>query len=247
MLNYNSTLIVSYLLLFSNFCYAECSIFTEGSLQEVAKIVDGDTIHLVNGTKVRFASINATEIGYSHKPNEVQALNAKQLLTNIISISNNKVRLQPAAQVQDHYGRTIAHVYTITGKNIQEQILRAGLAYTHVYPPNLENIDCYQTAETTARTQRLGLWKIPAINTSILSKNDKGFIHVQGIVQNVKYTYKSIWIELKNLSLRIAQQDKFLFKNFNFDTLKGATLQVRGYLYKYKDKLQIRVRHPTQI
>lgn len=228
--------------------YADCPVFTSGAAESVAKIVDGDTIHLTNGTKVRLAGINTMELGHGAKADDPNSQEAKDLLEKILIANGRQVRLEPSEDKWDHYGRLIAHAYINSGGNIQEKILRAGLALGYAHPPNLEHLDCYREAETQARQQSLGLWRSPALSADTLADDTKGFNRVQGTVQNVKHTRKSILIKLsERMAVRVAQDDMPLFATFDFTHLTGKNLEVRGYVHTYKDKLQMRIRHPADI
>lgn len=90
--------VVSSLLIFI-FCsnsYADCPIFTGGTLDTVERVVDGDTLHLATGVKVRLAGINTMELGFNERPDNAKAMDAKYLLERIISANGYSVRLEPA-------------------------------------------------------------------------------------------------------------------------------------------------------
>lgn len=234
------------IIVYSN-SYADCPTFTGGTLDTVTRVVDGDTLHLATGVKVRLAGINTMELGYDERPDDAKAMGAKHLLERIISANGHQVRLEPATEPTDNYGRLVAHAYTNNGNNIQEQILHAGLALGYAYPPNLEYLECYRAAETSAREQHLGLWSIPAIDANHITNDIKGFVRIQGVVHKINTTRKSIWIELGKLSLHLASKDMQLFNNFNLNTLLGTKVEARGYLNTYKSKLQMRIRHPADL
>ena len=231
-----------------SYTYADCPLLTYGTLETVARVVDGDTLHLTNGTKVRLAGINTPEISRGSQPDEPNAMNAKDLLERILTLHGNEIRLESTKKPQDHYGRLVAHTYTKNGLNIQEEILRKGLAFGYAHPPNLEHLECYRAAETLARQQKLGLWNSSPLNANETINKTKGFARVTGKVQNINRTKKEIWIDLgTNLSLRIAKEDFTWFKNFDFSKLSGKNLEVRGYLHTHEEKLQMRLRHPAYI
>lgn len=92
------------------------------------KVVDGDTIYLDNGKKVRFVGVNTPERGvngYVTSKNFVQKL-----------CLNKKVGLDvDDRKHSDKYGRTLA-VVIVDGKNVNEMLLKEGLAEIMYMPPS---------------------------------------------------------------------------------------------------------------
>ena len=91
-------------------------------------VVDGDTIYLDNGKKVRFVGVTTPERGvegYITSKNFVQKL-----------CLNKKVGLDiDDSKHSDKYGRTLA-VVTLDGKNLNEMLLKEGLAEIMYIPPS---------------------------------------------------------------------------------------------------------------
>ena len=92
------------------------------------KVVDGDTIYLDNGEKVRFVGVNTPERGvegYIASKNFVQKL-----------CLNKEVGLDiDDSKHNDKYGRTLA-VVIVDGKNVNEMLLKEGLAEIMYMPPS---------------------------------------------------------------------------------------------------------------
>lgn len=92
------------------------------------KVVDGDTIYLDNGKKVRFVGVNTPERGvegYITSKNFVQKL-----------CLNKEVGLDiDDSKHNDKYGRTLA-VVIVDGKNLNEMLLKEGLAEIMYMPPS---------------------------------------------------------------------------------------------------------------
>ncbi|WP_432644824.1 thermonuclease family protein [Methanobrevibacter sp.] len=92
------------------------------------KVVDGDTIYLDNGKKIRFVGVNTPERGvdgYSTSKEFVQKLCLNKEVG--IDIDNSKYT--------DRYGRTLA-VVIVDGKNVNEMLLKEGLAEIMYMPPS---------------------------------------------------------------------------------------------------------------
>lgn len=92
------------------------------------QVVDGDTIYLDNGKKVRFVGVNTPERGvdgYITSKNFVQKL-----------CLNKEVGLDiDDSKHTDKYGRTLA-VVIVDGKNVNEMLLKEGLAEIMYIPPS---------------------------------------------------------------------------------------------------------------
>lgn len=92
------------------------------------KVVDGDTIYLDNGEKVRFVGVNTPERGvegYITSKNFVQKLCLNKEIGLDIDDSKHS----------DKYGRTLA-VVIVDGKNVNEMLLKEGLAEVMYIPPS---------------------------------------------------------------------------------------------------------------
>ena len=103
----------------------ECSVEESGIC---TKVVDGDTIYLDNGEKIRFVGVNTPERGvegYIASKNFVQKL-----------CLNKKVGIDvDDRKHNDKYGRTLG-VVIVDGKNVNEMLLKEGLAEVMYMPPS---------------------------------------------------------------------------------------------------------------
>ncbi len=91
-------------------------------------VVDGDTIYLDNGEKIRFVGVNTPERGvegYITSKNFVQKL-----------CLNKKVGIDvDDSKHSDRYGRILG-VVIVDGKNVNEMLLKEGLAEIMYMPPS---------------------------------------------------------------------------------------------------------------
>ena len=104
---------------------------TECHVEESAvctQVVDGDTIYLDNGDKIRFVGVNTPERGvegYITSKNFVQKLCLGKTVG--IDIDDSKH--------SDKYGRTLG-VVIVDGKNVNVMLLKEGLAEIMYMPPS---------------------------------------------------------------------------------------------------------------
>ena len=103
----------------------ECHVEKTGICTQV---VDGDTLYLDTGEKVRLVGVNTPERGvegYIASKNFLQ----KFCLNKKIGLDVDK------AKKKDKYGRTLA-VVIVGGKNVNEMLLKEGLAEIMYIPPS---------------------------------------------------------------------------------------------------------------
>jgi len=112
----------------------------------IMRVVDGDTVELENGEKVRLLGINTPE-KKTYLANE--SLNfTKQL--------ENKTVLVESVE-KDKYGRTLGYVF-YNGKLFNEEILKNGFAHVYIYDDDKYSSK-FRKAEDNARNNELGIWK----------------------------------------------------------------------------------------
>lgn len=222
----------------------------------LANVIDGDTLRLKDGRSVRLIGINTTEISHDGKPSEPLAERAREIVQSMLG-RNAMVGLRFDRERHDQYGRLLAHVYLANGQNIEEHLLKAGLAAQIVVPPNNDNIACYRAAEQEARTGQKGVWReyYRPMPVSAVPKETRGFRVITGNVLSVGQSKKSWWINFmpppksgeqgKGVAVRISREDLDRFDADQLRALPGKTIILRGWLYSYKKQLVMRLRHPA--
>ncbi|MCU7836371.1 MAG: thermonuclease family protein [gamma proteobacterium symbiont of Taylorina sp.] len=212
---------------------------------KVDRIVDGDTIHLDDGRKVRLIGINTPEIGYQGKASQAFAQQARKALLRLLK-GNSTVGLYYDIDKHDRYKRLLAYVILENGQNVEESLLKQGLAHSIVVPPNNQQIHCFRNIEESARKSRAGLWKLAENQlwaARNLSKKAKGYYLISGHISSYSESRKSIYLKLtNNLSVRIAKKDKPYFPGINFKSLPGKNVSLRGWVNHYKGRQSIHVR-----
>ncbi len=135
------------------------SCHTEAKKREahfVRWVIDGDTVVLENGQKLRYAGINAPEIRHEDQPAEPFGYEA--LKFNIRLVKHKKVFLEWPKQRRDRYGRWLAYVFLRDGTFVQAELVKRGLAFVCYMPPNLKYYDFLLKLERKALRRGVGLW-----------------------------------------------------------------------------------------
>ena len=115
----------------------------------IAKVIDGDTIELVDGRRVRYIGINTPERDQPYY-NEASEAN-RQLVEGL------RVGLETDQDSFDQYGRTLAYVWA-NGKMVNLEVVRQGYANIFTVPPNVKYEMEFLAAERQARAAKRGLW-----------------------------------------------------------------------------------------
>jgi len=212
---------------------------------KVSKVIDGDTVHLKDGRKIRFLGINTPEIGRKGKASDPFAKKAYDTLDRLLR-NNKKIGLSYDHVKYDHYKRVLAYISFSDGRSAQQILLAKGLAYSIVVPPNDARIACYRDIEQQARDARRGIWELPQrqwLDAEQLSAKAKGQRFVYGTISAYSESRKSIYLKLSNkLSIRISKKDKPNFSDIKFKQLIGKMVKVRGWVSTYKGRQSIAIR-----
>lgn len=127
----------------------------------VAEVVDGDTVILGNGQKVRLLGIDAPELEREGQPADFLAHKAKLVLTSLAQ--GQPVRLEYDQLRYDRYGRILAFLFLTDGTNLSRELVRQGLAHVYTVPPNMRFRGELLAAQREAMKARRGIW-LKALN-----------------------------------------------------------------------------------
>jgi len=117
--------------------------------ERVARVVDGDTVELSDGRKVRYLGVNTPERG---QPFYQEATDFNAQL-----VDGKTVRLEFDTDTIDKYGRTLAHIF-VGETHVNMELVRQGYANVYTVPPNLKYSEEMLSAERDAREAQRGLW-----------------------------------------------------------------------------------------
>ena len=121
----------------------------------VTRVIDGDTIELENGERVRYLGINTPESVDPRKP--VECFGKEASLKNKELVLNKKVVLEKDISEIDKYGRLLRYVYT-DDAFVNLELIKQGYAQVATYPPDVKYHDLFLEAEKEARENKRGLW-----------------------------------------------------------------------------------------
>ncbi|NJK30966.1 MAG: thermonuclease [Deltaproteobacteria bacterium] len=119
----------------------------------VTAVVDGDTIDLDSGERVRYLMIDAPE-----STTEVECWGNEAKQANADLVAGQRVELRYDRECEDDYGRLLAYVL-LEGKEINRVLVERGHACVLHIPPNGDDVASeYESLEYAAEMLGKGLW-----------------------------------------------------------------------------------------
>lgn len=115
----------------------------------VVRVIDGDTIELADGKRVRYLGIDTPETGEPYA-DEATTKN-KQL------VEGKVVELQCGKRDQDEYGRLLRYVY-IDGTFVNAELVAQGYATAYIFDPDERYSQILVQLEQYAKIAERGLW-----------------------------------------------------------------------------------------
>ena len=120
----------------------------------VTRIVDGDTIELDDGRKIRYLLVDTPETTSGH--DDCYGSNAVTFNTDLVL--NKTVQLEFDVECTDRFGRTLAYV-TVDGQEINKLMSQRGYACVlHISPDGDSRVDEFKAYQLDAMRSGRGLW-----------------------------------------------------------------------------------------
>lgn len=122
----------------------------------VERVIDGDTIVIEGGERVRYIGMDCPEMrGWNGRP---EPYAEKATARNRQLVEGKRVRLEKDVSERDRFGRLLRYVYV--GQHlINAQLVREGLAYAFPLRPDTARAELFEKLEIEARRLGRGIWK----------------------------------------------------------------------------------------
>lgn len=143
------------------------NIETQGSLESVepsdvehvlvTRVIDGDTIEIEGGLRVRYIGIDTPET--VHPSVETECYGTEASTINKEMVEGKTVRLEKDVSDTDRFGRLLRYVW-VDDIMVNEYLVREGYATVSTYPPDVKHQDRFVHAQELAREEGRGLWEI---------------------------------------------------------------------------------------
>ncbi|MDP3732263.1 MAG: thermonuclease family protein [Candidatus Omnitrophota bacterium] len=137
----------------------------------VERAVDGDTLKLESGERVRLIGIDTSEMHESNKlykdsqrsgedVTTIQKLGRRAYEFTKKLVEGKRVSLEFDVERYDKYDRLLAYVYLKDGGTfVNAEIVKEGYASLMTIPPNVKYADLFVKLYQEARNNKRGLWK----------------------------------------------------------------------------------------
>ena len=217
----------------------------------VREVIDGDTIVLLNGEKVRYIGVDTPEV------NEPFYLEAR--VRNMVLVLGKPVRVSVCGMEQrDKYGRVLAWVYS-DGALVNETLLREGLGRALMIPPcGLVTARQFELAESEARSRKLGVWG-PAAQAGVPTiRSDEAWLHIgrmvklKGVVQDVIHFGNSWYLDFGGPDAFRAvvlprALPEFERRGIDLHAFKGREVAITGIITEYRGRSEILIVSPSRL
>ncbi len=124
----------------------------------VSRVIDGDTVQLDDGRRVRLIGVDTPETVHPQKGVEPYGKESSNFTRSMLE--GREVYLEYDVQLTDKYGRTLAYVWLEDGTFFNELLLLEGYAQVATFPPNVKYVERFLEAQKKAREAGAGLWSI---------------------------------------------------------------------------------------
>ena len=218
-----------------------------GEIGIVASVLDGDTLYLEDGLKVRLSAMQAPKLPLGRKGFKAwpMAEEAKAALTALTQ--KRRVQLFYGGETRDRYGRALAQLYTVNadGKRdlwIQEEMVRIGLARVYTWPDTWQDSAALYEAETKARDSKRGIWGDPyyAVRSpepNMLAQDVDSFQLVKGVITSAADVRGTVYLNFgadykTDFTIVVAKKNRRRIERagLNLMELEGATVRIRGWI-----------------
>ncbi|MEK7516648.1 MAG: thermonuclease family protein [Patescibacteria group bacterium] len=137
----------------------------------VSRVIDGDTVVLSNGERVRYIGIDAPET--SDNRVEVRCFAKAAAAKNAELVLGKAVQLVKDVNDTDRYGRLVRYVYQ-GDIFVNLELVRTGFASAYRYPPDVAHAEEFVAAEREAREAKRGLWSGVCTESAVPSAQGDG-------------------------------------------------------------------------
>jgi micrococcal nuclease len=135
----------------------------DGEWTTVTRVVDGDTIEVTGGRKVRYIGVDTPETKHPSKGKEPYGEEATS--RNKALVDGRKVLLVKDVSETDRYDRLLRYIFLEDGTFVNLKLVEDGYARVSTFPPDVRFADLFLEAERKARARNRGLWALEDVES----------------------------------------------------------------------------------
>jgi endonuclease YncB( thermonuclease family) len=130
----------------------------------VKRVIDGDTVVLENGEKIRYQGVDT--------PEKAQDFNKEATAKNRELVDGKRIRLEHDVTLKDRFGRHLGYVF-VGDTFVNAELVRLGLARVFIFEPNVKYEMLFKNMQLQAQSAKRGIW-------SSLEKGDEAYYWATG-------------------------------------------------------------------
>ncbi len=134
-------------------------------LTRCERVVDGDTIVIEGGERVRYIGVDTPETKHPRKPVEHFGHEASEFNRQLVE--GKRMRIEFDVQRRDKYRRLLGYVYVQPEDEteahevfVNAELVGQGYAKVYTVPPNVKHAERFLELERAAREHQRGLWGV---------------------------------------------------------------------------------------
>ncbi|CAO3352516.1 thermonuclease family protein [Azospirillum melinis] len=226
----------------------------------VTAVLDGDTLELEDGRRVRLAGIEAAKPPRNANPADGRVWPLAEAATAALAdlALGRRVVLHGPAPT-DRHGRLLAHLVREDGLWLQSALLVRGLARVHTRPDARAYAAELLASEETARNAGRGMWRSrvyavrDAADPEEIFRDRDSFQLLEGLVLAVSKSGGESWLDFgadwrSDVTVHIGRAAMREVIRAGIDPLsyEGRRVRVRGWI-TLRNGPMIEITHPEQI
>lgn len=123
----------------------------------VRRVIDGDTLEMADGTRVRLIGVDCEELGEHRVDPEGAAFKATMYVFSLLE-KDPQLKLEYDQERLDKYERTLAYATLPDGRMLNRLLLEGGWADTMSIAPNTRHASEFAKLRDEARATGRGMW-----------------------------------------------------------------------------------------
>jgi len=139
-------------------CILAPAVFAGDWRVRVEKALDGDTLVLVGGERLRLRGIDAPEVGHKGAPGQYYGPEAGKALSKLVE--GRDIRLERDELDRDRYGRLVGVARLGDGRLVNLAMIEQGAAFVYPHPSDKDSglTTALHAAQVAAMAQGKGFW-----------------------------------------------------------------------------------------
>lgn len=142
---------------------------------KVVRVIDGDTVEIEGGERVRYLGVGSPESVDPQKPVQCFGHEAKQ--KNKELVEGKVVRLERGTKERDRFCRILAYVW-VENNMVNIDLIKQGYARKYLLPRDSPYKQKFIDAELEAESEKRGMWRFCTKEEDGVKQNRKGVGHV---------------------------------------------------------------------